>query len=418
MHETEQRVRSARETTTAPAAPRAGERYERYACGSPEFERRIFDRIARDLMMVQLKTKKRSGARTVDRAFHAKGAPGVEDARLRFLPDLPEDLRVGFAQPGAEYPVIVRFSNASGLRQPDYQARPARRGAAHPGVAARRPHDLLATNFPVSHARERRSVRRVRQGHGGRRHRLAQGLRRCRQAAPEVGLGRRDPDACATSAAGTGREVRSLATGDVLEPRAHAVGRGAGRALPAAARAGRRRPLPRRRPTPITCATSWRTRLSRAGRRLRTVRPALRRSESARRSRTRPSNGPRGLAPPVPVAIAHRASARTPARPMARSAAAAAIDELAFNPWNTTDEFRPLGNLNRARKAAYDASAAPPPRLPLAARACRCATGVLGSACARGLLRHQPVRRMAPAAAAARPAQPRRLPLRAARSRT
>jgi hypothetical protein len=34
------------------------------------------------------------------------------------------------------------------------------------------------------------------------------------------------------------------------------------------------------------------------------------------------------------------------------------IDELAFNPWNTTDEFRPLGNLNRARKVVYDASAA------------------------------------------------------------
>jgi hypothetical protein len=31
---------------------------------------------------------------------------------------------------------------------------------------------------------------------------------------------------------------------------------------------------------------------------------------------------------------------------------------LAFNPWNTTDEFRPLGNLNRARKTAYDASSA------------------------------------------------------------
>jgi hypothetical protein len=33
------------------------------------------------------------------------------------------------------------------------------------------------------------------------------------------------------------------------------------------------------------------------------------------------------------------------------------IDALAFNPWNTTDEFRPLGNLNRARKVAYDVSA-------------------------------------------------------------
>ena len=34
------------------------------------------------------------------------------------------------------------------------------------------------------------------------------------------------------------------------------------------------------------------------------------------------------------------------------------IAGMAFNPWNTTDEFRPLGNLNRARKAVYDSSSA------------------------------------------------------------
>lgn len=34
------------------------------------------------------------------------------------------------------------------------------------------------------------------------------------------------------------------------------------------------------------------------------------------------------------------------------------IEDLAFNPWYTTDEFRPLGNLNRARKAAYQAASA------------------------------------------------------------
>ena len=34
------------------------------------------------------------------------------------------------------------------------------------------------------------------------------------------------------------------------------------------------------------------------------------------------------------------------------------VDRIAFNPWNTTDEFRPLGSLNRARKQVYDASAA------------------------------------------------------------
>ena len=38
-------------------------------------------------------------------------------------------------------------------------------------------------------------------------------------------------------------------------------------------------------------------------------------------------------------------------------AIAGQVDQMAFNPWLTTDDFRPLGNLNRARRAVYDASA-------------------------------------------------------------
>jgi hypothetical protein len=34
------------------------------------------------------------------------------------------------------------------------------------------------------------------------------------------------------------------------------------------------------------------------------------------------------------------------------------VDGLAFNPWNTPEAFRPLGNLNRARRAVYEASVA------------------------------------------------------------
>src|SRR5205807_82022 len=34
------------------------------------------------------------------------------------------------------------------------------------------------------------------------------------------------------------------------------------------------------------------------------------------------------------------------------------VDQLAFNPWNTTGDFRPLGHINRARKAVYAASSA------------------------------------------------------------
>lgn len=39
-------------------------------------------------------------------------------------------------------------------------------------------------------------------------------------------------------------------------------------------------------------------------------------------------------------------------------AAARRVEDLTFNPWYTTDEFRPLGNINRARKAGYRASGA------------------------------------------------------------
>jgi hypothetical protein len=33
------------------------------------------------------------------------------------------------------------------------------------------------------------------------------------------------------------------------------------------------------------------------------------------------------------------------------------VEQVAFNPWQTTEDFRPLGNLNRARRVVYDASA-------------------------------------------------------------
>ncbi len=68
------------------------------------------------------------------------------------------------------------------------------------------------------------------------------------------------------------------------------------------------------------------------------------------------------------------------------------VDQLSFNPWYTTDEFRPLGNMNRARKEAYRASSAhrlghrfheePPLRNVIAGRdrqvgVCRCSTASL-----------------------------------------
>ena len=123
--------------------------------GSPEAERAEFDKLASEIMRVQLKNAKAASAHgvphAVDRAFHAKPTLATNRAELTFG-DLPEDLRAGFAQPGAAYPAVVRFSNAAGVGQPDGK-QDLRGVAVRVQVSPEESHDLLATNFPVSHAR-------------------------------------------------------------------------------------------------------------------------------------------------------------------------------------------------------------------------------------------------------------------------
>lgn len=128
--------------------------YERYEGGSPEAERLVFEQLAAELMKVQVKNR-RAGGGGIARTFHAKAPVAVENARLRFHDDLPAALRVGFARPGAEYPAVVRLSNASGIRQGD--GSPDLHGAAvRVQVSDEESHDLLATGHPVSHARDAR----------------------------------------------------------------------------------------------------------------------------------------------------------------------------------------------------------------------------------------------------------------------
>ena len=102
----------------APAARTAWR--EEYEGGSPEAERLVFERLARDIMLVQLKTRKRSGG-AIARTFHAKSVLAVASATLRFDDELPGPLRVGHARPGAAYETTVRFSNASSAPQADSQ---------------------------------------------------------------------------------------------------------------------------------------------------------------------------------------------------------------------------------------------------------------------------------------------------------
>jgi hypothetical protein len=87
-----------------------------------------------------------------DRTLHAKIIVGVQNAKLVVDTQLPRDLAVGYFQPGAEFPLTIRFSNASPFHLGDAGA--DMRGAAlRVDIGSGDYHDLLMTSYPVSHAR-------------------------------------------------------------------------------------------------------------------------------------------------------------------------------------------------------------------------------------------------------------------------
>ncbi|MGE7384507.1 peroxidase family protein [Streptomyces sp. NPDC004126] len=329
------------------------ERYERYVGGSPETERLAFARLAEELLRVQLKAKRRSGAAAPARTFHAKAVLGVENGRLRFRDDLPEPLRTGFARPGAEYPVTVRLSNASGVRRPD--SAPDLRGAAlRVEVGPEEAHDLLMTSFPVSHARNAREFVAFAKAMAGAESRPAQGFALFVRLPLAVGW--------STAArmrrnvmAGTRRTVSSLAL-ETYWSRGAILWGGAGPVR------YQLRPAPGTAPAPSGPPAGPDGLRDELGRRLGAgdvvFELCVQRYVDPRRTPIEDGSAEWSGrdAPVVPVATLtiprqdlHTAGAR---------AAAARVELLAFNPWHTSEGFRPLGNLNRARKLAYEASSA------------------------------------------------------------
>ena len=218
---------------TMPEQRRPAPWKEQYFGGSAEAEYEEFQQLASRIMQVQSTVRKRVSSHGVphpiQRAFHAKATLAVDDAELRFNDDLPADLRVGFAQPGAAYRTIVRFSNAAGSGEPDFA--PDMRGIAlRIQVDDSTSHDLLATNFPVSHARNARQFVEFAEGHRGWRH-LPDSWARAPGESVRNPRDRADAAQRPNRAQTAGRQRRDP---DVLEPRSADVGAGAGRAVFAA----------------------------------------------------------------------------------------------------------------------------------------------------------------------------------------
>jgi hypothetical protein len=326
---------------------------EEFQGGSPEAERQLFEQLAKEILRVQLKNQKAASAHgvphAVARAFHAKSTLAVDDAELRFL-DIPADLRAGFAQPGAAYRTVVRFSNASGTGQPD--SKPDLRGVAlRIQVSPEQQHDLLMTNFPVSHARDAYQFVKFATATAGGRLSRALGV-----AGLVLRFGPSETVRMLRNVlTGSRRKIRSVATETYWS-------RGAIRWGDRLAVRYLLRPAPETMPAPEPPADDPEYLSHEIGRRLAAgdvrLELCIQRFKDAKSTPIEDTAvaWSERVSPPEPVAVL--TIGRRDLGAVGADAVTNAVDALAFNPWNTTDSFRPLGNLNRARKAAYDASVA------------------------------------------------------------
>lgn len=318
---------------------------EVYDGGSLEAEREVFHQLAQAMLDIQEMNRKSAGASHAMRTLHSKILVGVTNAELRMDLALPRIFHVGHFMPGAVLRASVRFSNASGVPKRDDVA--DMRGIA---IKLTLPdgevHDLLMTNYPVSHARNAKQFvefATIAMGDQATfKERLVAhfGADEAMRMITTVMKGIR-PSAGLQTEAFWGRGAQLWGASPVrlmLRPSPDS-GIGQSEAPPATAdglREGfakvlRSRPVAYRlaiqsyvdeEHTPIEdAAVEW--------------------FES--------------VATPIEVGTLVIPSQNILSEDGLRDLAH--VDELAFNPWNAPSLFRPLGNINRARGEVYGASA-------------------------------------------------------------
>lgn len=308
---------------------------EVFAGGSIEAERRIIEGLAADMAAIQAATAVKTGL-AGQRTLHAKIIAGFDNACLAVDDVLPVGLAQGHFQPGAEFRATVRLSNASSLHQAD--AIPDMRGiAVRLGLDEGGSHDLLATNFAVSHARNAVQFVKVAQiANGSRalilpRFLLNFGLSETLRILGNVRAGARS---IASIAGEQFWSCGAILWGDAgpvrftFRPEVRQVAGGVASDL----------------------AAELSARLENGD-----VRFRLCLQRYLDEVRTPIEDGAvewlESDAPFLPVA-----TLIIPAQDNGLLASSA-IDAVAFNPWNAPAAFRPLGNLNRARGPVYAGSA-------------------------------------------------------------
>ena len=322
---------------------------ESYLGGSADAEDQMFRDFERTIVALQQNMSSRGdGVRR--RGFHAKTILNVPRAVVHCGDAIPSTLQVGIFQPDREYPAVVRFSSSLSDVQPD--ANRQGHGIAFRITAPEGIHDVLLSDSPASHARDAEQFMALADALTSRRRvaTIARLVRRVglREAVRMLYVVLSTSTANMASVATvpywsrTPFSFRGAAARLVLKPR--------DRRRIAAAGSG---PGPGG-PGPDYLGNELRQRLT-----VGDVEFDLAGQLYVDGERTPIEDGSvewlERDSPPI-----HLARLTMPRQDLTSPDAqrqAAAIDQIAFTPWNVVGEIQPLGSLNRARKPVYLASA-------------------------------------------------------------
>jgi Catalase len=326
---------------TTPAAPQWREIYEG---GSQEAEKKIFDALCKDIHEIRRRVAGKTGRNGL-RTLHAKILVGVRNAVLHIDDDLPIDFATGYFRPGKRFAVTARISNASPVCSGD-AGRDMRGVVLRLDLEDGRYHDLLMTSYPVSHARDAKQFIEVAKIATGPKALILPrlfyklGLAETRRIIANIKAGSRAVESVASlqfwsraallwGDAGPVRyTLRPLVTSEFKKPNVE---------------------------DPNYLANEFAARLLRGEIRYRF---ALQRFVDEETTPIEDGSVEWRESDSPFVEVATLVIPQQDLRSDEARTVSAAVDGLAFNPWNCPPPFRPLGNLNRARGPVYAASAA------------------------------------------------------------
>ena len=323
-------------------------------------EHELFERFARNVLMPRQREVSQQTGRPVQRALHMKPHAGLM-AEFQVLPDLPEHARFGvFGEPRV-FPAVVRFSNGESFNKPDNQAQP--RGIAIKLVGVPGPklledqkeavtQDFLATSHSVTS-----TVRHVRQFIAF----IASDIEAKRTRLPKLHLlftlarklGVFETVRILKALIGTVffPGVRSMATEHYSTPAPIKFGPYAVKFTVRPAKGTK--PATKRRLTDDFLREELADRLRKEDLVFEFV---IQFYVNERFTPIEDSSIPWKPEHAPFVTVARLRIPKCDLTDPRTKALSEAVDRLSFNPWHTTEDHRPLGNVMRARKVAYQMS--------------------------------------------------------------